>query len=190
MRWARRRLSTLLRLGPRGARSQASQHPKVRTRGEKDGITRAEAERGLRRLVEAESRPPTPAPTERPRTVDEVCEAVRERIALEGARPSYRQNCESMQRIHISPAMGRRRINAVTQDDVERLASAMLRKDLAPKTVRNVMTFLYSVFAHASPSGGAGSRRTRSLTRAGRSGGVATRLPTSDSSPSGNSTRS
>jgi hypothetical protein len=48
-----------------------------------------------------------------------------------------------MQRIHISPGMGSRRIDAVTQDEVERLASATLRKGLAPKTVRNVMTFLY-----------------------------------------------
>jgi hypothetical protein len=82
----------------------------VRKRGEKDGITRAEAERGLRRLIEAESRRPPAPPAERARTVDEVCEALRQRITLEGARLSYRQNCESMQRIHISPAMGGRRI--------------------------------------------------------------------------------
>jgi integrase len=122
---------------------------KVRTRGENDGITRAEAERGLRRLVEAESRRPAPAVQEPPRTVDQVADELRERLAVEGARPSYRQNCESMQRIHVSPAMGKRRIDAVMRQDVERLGRAMLARGLAPKTVRNVMTFLHSVFALA-----------------------------------------
>jgi hypothetical protein len=104
-------------------------------------------------MVELESRRPTPAVVERIRTVDEVAEAARERIALEGARLSYRQNCESMQRIHITPAMGAHRIDAVTQDDVERLAASMLRKGLAPKTVRNVMAFLHAVFAYAEAKG-------------------------------------
>jgi hypothetical protein len=109
----------------------------VRRRGEKNGITRAEAERGLRRLVEAESqRPPQAAEVPKP-TVDEVTNELRQRLAIEGARLSYRQNCESMQRIHISPAIGSRRIETVTRPDVERLARAMLARGLAPKTVRN-----------------------------------------------------
>jgi site-specific recombinase XerD len=54
-----------------------------------------------------------------------------------------------MQRIHVSPAMGRRRIDAVTRQDVERLGRAMLARGLAPKTVRNAMTFLHPVFALA-----------------------------------------
>jgi integrase len=126
---------------------------RVRAPGEKDGVTRPASERAVRRMVELESLRRTPAIVERSRTVDEVADAVRERIALEGARLSYRQNCESMQRIHISPGIGARRIDAVTQDDVERLAAAMMRKGLAPKTVRNVMTFLYGVFAHAEARG-------------------------------------
>jgi integrase len=125
----------------------------VRARGSSEGLTKAQAEAALRRMVEAENRHRPPSLEERPRTVDDVADAVRQRIALEGARLSYRQNCESMQRIHVSPAMGSRRIDAVTQDDVERLAAAMLRKGRAPKTVRNVMTFLYGVFAYAEAKG-------------------------------------
>ena len=56
-------------------------------------------------------------------TVDQVADRLRERIAIEGARKSYRQNCESMQRVHISPALGKRKIAAVSTEDVERLAS-------------------------------------------------------------------
>ena len=85
----------------------------VRGRGEKDEITPAEAERGLRGLVEAESRRPATPAEEPPHTVDQVADELRERLAVEGARLSYRQNCESMQRIHISPAIGKRRIDRV-----------------------------------------------------------------------------
>ena len=125
---------------------------KVRTRGQKDGITRADAERGLRRLVEAETRQPAPAPSERSPTVDGVADELRARLAVEGARLSYRQNCESMQRVHVSPAIGKRRVDSITRQDVERLARSMLERGLAPKTVRNVMTFLHSVFALAVES--------------------------------------
>jgi hypothetical protein len=54
---------------------------KVRSRGEAEGLNRREAERALRRLVEIESvrRPPTIA--EQPRWVDDVVEALRERLA-------------------------------------------------------------------------------------------------------------
>jgi integrase len=125
---------------------------KVRARGESDGLTRSQAERGLRRLIETEVLRPRPSVEARPPTVDEVADELRGRLAIEGARLSYRQNCESMQRIHVSSAIGKRRVDSVTRSDVERLARSMLERGLAPKTVRNVMTFLHSVFALAVES--------------------------------------
>jgi hypothetical protein len=122
---------------------------KVRVRGDAGGLTRREAEGGLRRLIEAESLRRVSPIDERPRTVDDVADELRDRLAIEGARLSYRQNCESMQRVHISPAIGRRRVESVTRQDVERLGRLMLGRGLAPKTVRNVMTFLHAVFALA-----------------------------------------
>ena len=86
-------------------------------------------------------------------TVDQAAERLRERIAIEGARLSYRQNCESMQRVHISPVIGKRKVASVKPEDVERLASRMLARGSSPKTVRNVMTFLYSVFELAVKKG-------------------------------------
>jgi integrase len=120
---------------------------KLRVRGTSEGLTRREAERALRRLVEEESARPTPSPAEHRRTVDDAATALRERLETEGARLSYRQNCESMQRTHISPAMGARRLDSITSGEVERLVRSMLRRGLAPKTVRNTMSFLHSVFA-------------------------------------------
>ena len=126
---------------------------KVRARGETDGLTRTEAERGLRRLIEVESLRPPLSLEERPRTVDEVADELRGRLAIEGARTSYRQNCESMQRVHVSPAIGKRRVESVTRQHIEQLARFMLSRGLAPKTVRNVMTFLHAVFAVAVDNG-------------------------------------
>ena len=98
-------------------------------------------------------------------TVDQAADRLRERIAIEGARLSYRQNCESMQRVHISPALGKRKVAAVTTEDVERLASRMLARGSSPKTVRNVMTFLHSVFGLAVKKGWAPSNPVEDAAR-------------------------
>jgi integrase len=116
-------------------------------------LTRAEAERAARRLVEQQGMERSATVRERPPTVDEVADQLRDRLAVEGVRLSYLQNCDSMQRIHISPAIGKRRVESVKRQDTERLARAMLARGSAPKTVRNVMTFLHAVFALAIKSG-------------------------------------
>ena len=54
---------------------------------------------------------------------------MRERLAIEGARLSHRQNCESMQRVRISPAIGKRRIDSVTRQDVESTAVSVEHDD-------------------------------------------------------------
>jgi integrase len=126
---------------------------KVRTRGEKDGFTRAQAERESRRIIDAENDRPPVQPAEPPPTVDDVIDQLRDRIAIEGARLSYRQNCAAMQRVHISPAIGKQRVDSISHRDVERLGRAMLARGSAPKTVRNVMTFWHSVFALAIRNG-------------------------------------
>jgi hypothetical protein len=118
-------------------------------RGSSEGLTKSQAEVALRRLIEHESRPRLEPFAERPRTLDEVVELLRHRIAIQGARRSYQLNRESMPRIHISPAFGSRPIDRVTRDDVERLARSMLQRGLALKTVRNVMSFLHAAFALA-----------------------------------------
>jgi integrase len=121
--------------------------------GSRSGLTRAMAERALRQAQEAERAAAPRADDARGRTVDDAANALRDRLELQGARKSYRQNCESMQRVHISPAMGSRRVAEVTTADVEALARSMLRRGLAPKSVRNVITFLLSIFGLAVDRG-------------------------------------
>jgi hypothetical protein len=60
----------------------------VRPRGSADGLTRSQAETALRRLIEHESRRPTPVLADRRRTVDEVIAALRERLEIQRARKS------------------------------------------------------------------------------------------------------
>lgn len=124
---------------------------KVRGRGEAEGLSRRDADRMLRRLMEADQVRLQPEGTTR--TVNEAADALRQRLVVQGSRLSYLQNCESMQRVHLSPALGARRVDGVTPTDVDRLARGMLERGLSPKTVRNVMTFLHSVFALAVDNG-------------------------------------
>ena len=79
-----------------------------------DGLTRAQAEQAFRRIqAEEASRKPV-EPVVGDRHGRPGGRRLRERIAIEGARLSYRQNCESMQRVHISPAIGKRKVASVT----------------------------------------------------------------------------
>jgi integrase len=135
----------------------------VRVRGTSNGLTRAAAERELRKLqAEAEGMPP--AVLERV-TVSDAGNALRRRLGIEGARTSYLQNCESMQRIHIAPRLGAQPVADVSTQQVENLARSMLSAGLASKTVRNVLTFLHSVFEEAIRLGWARENPVRRAAR-------------------------
>jgi hypothetical protein len=122
---------------------------RVRTPGSKDGLTRAQAEAAFRRLQDEEERAPRAIRGAFVPTVDEVTDSLRKKLRLRGLRRSYLEGCESMQRVHISPRLGSKPVTEVKSAQIEALASSMLDRGLAPKTVRNVMTFLHSIFEHA-----------------------------------------
>ena len=121
----------------------------ARKPGSANGLTRAEAEKRFRRLQDQEEQQPVvrrigPAPT-----VAEACESLRRRLEVEGSRTAYLQNCESMQRVHVEPALGRAAVERVTTAQIEAFAARMLSSGYAPKTVRNVLSFLHSTFEQA-----------------------------------------
>ena len=71
-----------------------------------------------------------------------------------------------MQRVHIiSPRLGDKPRRPVTIADVATVAAAMLDAGLAPKTVRNVVTFLHSVFEHAIDRGWTAQNPVRRASR-------------------------
>ena len=123
-----------------------------RTRSTAEGLTLKEAERALRKMQEAEERSPRAVVSSRV-TFDDATDSLRRVLAMQGSRKSYLENCESMQRVHLSPLLGPRPIGKVTREDVERLATKMLEAGRAPKTVRNVLAFQHQIFEHAIDEG-------------------------------------
>ena len=104
-----------------------------------------------------------PAPT-----FGEVSAALRRQLQLRGSRPSYLENCESMDRIHISSVVGTMPVADIGPADIEAVAQPMLSNGLSPKTVRNVLTYVYSVFEYAIERGLVSANPVRHVTRPGR----------------------
>ena len=70
-----------------------------------------------------------------------------------------------MQRVHISPRIGAKPVDRVTTDPGRGRRRADAGAGLAPKTVRNVITFLHSVFEHAIDKRWATENPVRRATR-------------------------
>ncbi len=83
----------------------------VRAPGTSEGLTWTQAERQFRELQRSEDLRPTPPRDATAPTVDDAASSLRRRLQIEGARASYLENCESMQRVHISPRIGTRRLD-------------------------------------------------------------------------------
>ena len=140
----------------------------VRASGESEGLTQAQAEREFRRMQEAEESAPRPERGARPRTVDEMATSLRERLELRGVRKSYREACEYMQRVHVGPLLGERMAVEVDRGDVEAFGRALLKRGLAPKSVRNIMGFLHAVFEHGLDRGWVRENSVRRAEKPGR----------------------
>ena len=119
-------------------------------------------------MQDQEERTPRPVRGADTPTVDDAADSLRRKLELEGARKSYQENCESMQRVHISPTVGSLPVTGVTRAHVEAVGATMLKKDLAPKTVRNTLSFLHSVFEHANDEGWCKENPVRRAARPGR----------------------
>ena len=162
----------------------------VRTPGSADGLTRAQAERAFRKMQEAEERRPSRRRELEPVTVGAAATSLRRAKALEGARKSYLEDLESMQRVHLEPNIGALALEKVSTEQIEALAGAMLDGGLAPKTVRNVLTFTHSVFEHAIANGWCHENPVRYAARPKRRRAARRAAPTCSSSPSPSSTPS
>ena len=121
---------------------------RVRVEGSTEGLTRAQAERYFRKLQEQEELNPRPEPGALSPTVDELATSLRERLELRGVRKSYLENCEYIQRVHVRPLIGERRATEVQRGEVEAFGRALLKRNLSPKSVRNMMGFLHAVLEH------------------------------------------
>lgn len=122
-----------------------------RARGSSDGLTRAQAEKKLRALMEAES----------------FALAARSRLSIEpagkryldhladvmGRKPSTISDYRYMLESHMVPFFGERKLDRLNADLVADYMVAKRRSGLAPKTVANHMRFLHGVFSFAVKRG-------------------------------------
>ena len=107
----------------------------------------------FRKMQEVEESRPSRRRGVEPITVSAAASSLRRAKALEGTRKSYLENLESMQRVHVDPSIGSMPLEKVSTEPIETLASGLLRSGRSPKTVRNLLTFLYSVFEYAIANG-------------------------------------
>jgi len=137
----------------------------IRAAGSSDGLTRSQAERAFRKLQDEEERSPSRRRDVAAMTVTAAAESLRQAKALEGARKSYLENLESMQRVHLDASIGPMALEAVTTAGIEALASSLIKAGRSPKTVRNILTFVYSVFDHGIAKGWCRENPVRFATR-------------------------
>jgi integrase len=125
---------------PAGGRTNRKLGP-VRRPGSSDGLTRTQAEKRLRELMAAIQN--TTDPT---RTVATAGRALLERLEARSSAKSHLETVESHLRVHIVPFFGDKALDRIDEDDVTRFALRLRRAGRAPKTVRNVVSTLHSVF--------------------------------------------
>lgn len=119
-----------------------------RSPGSTDGLSRTQAERKLRQLIESTR----PLPPER-LTVEEAGERLVGHLAELGRKRSTLMNYESCLRVHLVPFFGKRPLHRITRDDVEAFIAAKARAGLAPKSILNYLGTLHSIFAYAERRG-------------------------------------
>jgi integrase len=97
-----------------------------------------------------------------------MARSLRERLELRGVRKSYLENCEYMQRVHIEALLGDRKATDVDRGDVEAFGRTLLKRGLAPKSVRNILGHLHAVFEHGIDRGWVRENPVRRAEKPGR----------------------
>lgn len=124
-----------------GRRLKRNIGPK-RKAGTREGLTRAQAERELQRLIEIEqARPRRPDVT-----VEEAGERLLRHLDALGRKPTTLGTYRSLFGTHVVPQLGDLPLDRVTTDDVEALVAAMRRAGKGPKTTVNALTLLHQIF--------------------------------------------
>lgn len=119
-----------------------------RAAGSRDGLTRVQAEKRLRELIE------------------EAAPAVAERVTIEQAGREFVRNCrrrqlatstvmdyESCIRVHLVPFFPEIVISKITDRDIENFMAQKLDEGKAPKSVTNWLGLLHSLFEFAIRNG-------------------------------------
>jgi integrase len=134
----------------------------ARKPGTREGLTRAQAERELRRRMEAEV--PAVAVGES-RTVEDAGDRLIEHLEALGRKPTTLNTYRSLLRTHLGPHLDGRTLDRIEPDHVERLVAAMRRDGAGPKTTRNALTLLHQIFEFGRRRGWCDSNSAKRVQR-------------------------
>lgn len=113
---------------------------RVRPPGSREGLTKRMAERELRSVID------DPEPAARGTTVKDLGGDLVTRLVSKGNKRSAIEAVESHVRIHLVPFFDDTPIEDIEPGDLERLMAKLRRAGLAPKTVKNVLGTMHSIF--------------------------------------------
>jgi integrase len=114
----------------------------ARRPGERDGLTKAQAEERFRRMRNVDR----PSETGRDRvTMAEAGEELSRRLEVRGRKKSHRLTVASDLRNHVAPFFAGKPLDEIEPQEIERYIALKLRT-LSPKTVRNHLGTMHSVF--------------------------------------------
>jgi integrase len=116
------------------------------------GLDRRAAERKLRKLIEDVAAPPDSRVS-----VSVAGERLIEHLEALGRKRSTVESYAALLHVHLVPYFGERALDGVAAVDVEAFMSARARDGSSPKTIRNAVTLLSSIFEHARRKGWATS---------------------------------
>lgn len=134
-----------------------------RRAGETTGLTKAQAERALQKLIDAHSRLVPVSERVDLRTAGERYLVHLEQVMRR--KPSTIQDYEIMLRRHLVPFFSGRSLERIDTQLVADYLVAKQREGLSSKTVGNQLTFLHGVFRHAMKKGWANANPVAAVDR-------------------------
>jgi integrase len=128
---------------PAGGRANRKLGP-VRAPGSTAGLTKPQAERRMRELIDQVRTTSVPD-----RTLSHVAELYLDALVAKGRSRSHLESVESHIRVHLQPQFGSRAIDRISGDDITRFIARLRGAGKAPKTIKNIVSTLHSIFDFA-----------------------------------------
>jgi integrase len=145
-----------------GGRQVKRRVGRARRPGSREGLTRAQAERELRRKMEAEV--PTVGAGES-RTVEEVGLRLIDHLEALGRKPTTLNTYASLLRTHLASHLDGHTLDRIEPEHIEQLVAVIRREGAGPKTTRNALTLLHQIFEFGQRRGWCDANPTNRVER-------------------------
>ena len=133
---------------------------RARQPGSRDGLTKREAEAVLRRMMSEVA-----APADERLTMAEAGEHLIEKMEIKGRKPTTIEAASSTLRVHLMPHFREQRTDRIDTRAVDRFIAAERRAGAAPKSIRNYLGILHSIYELAIERGWARENPVKRATK-------------------------